>query len=190
MNISQSLTCIYKGLQVENITRVTITFQEQDTSWSLELQGWMTLKLHHELRKYFIQQYGRYDTILQVEYHILHHFFYPCYQSDFSDCSQITECIKSSATQQRNIHMTSNMTPTLNFFLPQFVVYIMYKLPPKINCLWPQVYGLRHFFENYHHLFHKTSSSYPNHFKPLSESSIYFVLTSATTQVSTTTTTT
>ena len=124
LNIKQS---IWTFLKVQHAyTRVfksrtshksSITFQERDMSWSLKVQGWMTFKLHHELREHIIQQHPSYDSILQVKHHILHHFFYPCCQSDFSKHLQITKCIKSSATHQRNIHMTSTMTPILNFFL-------------------------------------------------------------------------
>ena len=132
----------------------------------------MTLKLHHKSRKFFIQQYVKYDTILQVEHHLLHHFFYPHCQSDFSEHLQITKCIKSSATHKRNIHMTSKVIHFSYFFLPQFVVYIVYKFPLKIYSLQSKA-----FFGIYHHLFHKTSSSYSNHFKSFSESSLYSILT-------------
>ena len=53
------------------------------------------------------------------------------------------------------------------------------RVPTKNLSLLTSSSWSKAFFENYRHLFHTTSSSCSNHFKPSSESSIYLTLTSA-----------
>ena len=179
MNISQSLTHIYKGLQVKNITRVfyyhsrtkyelilrvTRTDDIQNTSWAVE---------------HFYNVYTSYDSILKVKYHILHHYFYPHCQSDFSECLQITKCIKSSAAHQE-IFIYDVKSDIFLLFLSSVICSINHvQASTKNLSLLTSSSQSKAFFKNYCCLFHTTSLSCSNHFKPFSEPSIYLTLTSA-----------
>ena len=49
--------------------------------------------------------------------------------------------IKNSAVHWSNIHMMSSLTTFHSFFLPQFVVYIVYEFQPTLYCFWLQVHS-------------------------------------------------